>query len=180
MDPSWPHTAADYLAQLSEKELAEVLRQFGEERWAGRIARAIARQREHSPITTTQELVRLVESSVPAAHRPRGRHVATQTFQALRILVNRELEALDQFLAALPDVLRPGGRVAILAYHSLEDRRVKQAFRSLACPAGDAGPTPTPAPRLALLTRQAVTPSPAEIAANPRCRNARLRAAARL
>jgi 16S rRNA (cytosine1402-N4)-methyltransferase len=179
LDPALPYTAADYLARLSEKELARVLWELGEERWAGRIARAIVRQRQRAPITTTQQLVHLVESSVPRAHWPRRRHVATRTFQAFRLLVNQELEALDQFLEALPEVLLPGGRVAILSYHSLEDRRVKRAFRALAGLEGQTGPGVPPTASLILLTRRAVRPSAAEIAANPRARSARLRVAAR-
>lgn len=179
LDPSLPYTAADYLARLSEKELTTVLRELGEERWAQRIARAIIRQRQQAPLTTTQELVRLVERSVPRAHWPWRRHVATRTFQALRLLVNRELEALDQFLEFLPEVLLPGGRVAILSYHSLEDRRVKAAFRSLAGLEESAGPAPRGTAPFILLTRRAVKPSQAEIEANPRARSARLRVAAR-
>lgn len=176
LDPSLPYTAADYLARLSEKELIRVLRELGEEWWAGRIARAIVRQRQRAPITTTQQLVCLVERSVPRACWPRRRHVATQTFQAFRLLVNQELEALDQFLKVLPEVLLPGGRVAILTYHSLEDRRVKRAFRALAFPEAQAD---SAVPAWILLTRRAVKPSPAEIAANPRARSARLRVVAR-
>lgn len=163
MDPSQPQTAADLVNTLSEPELAELLRRYGEEPFARRIARAIVR---HRPLRTTTELVEVVRRAVPRHAWPRRTHVATRTFQALRIATNRELEALEQALRQLPEVLRPGGRAVVVAFHSLEDRIVKRAFSS--------------DPRLRPLVRKPLRPSPQEVARNPRARSARLRAAERV
>ncbi len=163
MDPSQPQTAADLVNTLSEAELAELLRRYGEEPFARRIARAIVR---HRPLRTTTELVEVVRRAVPRHAWPRRIHVATRTFQALRIATNRELEALEQALRQLPEVLGPGGRAVVVAFHSLEDRIVKRAFNS--------------DPRLRPLVRKPLRPSPQEVARNPRARSARLRAAERV
>ncbi|MCS7236302.1 MAG: 16S rRNA (cytosine(1402)-N(4))-methyltransferase RsmH [Armatimonadota bacterium] len=163
MDPAQPQTAADLVNRLSEPELAELLRRYGEEPFARRIARSIVRRR---PLRTTTELVEAVQAAVPRSRWPRRTHVATRTFQALRIATNRELEALQTALDEVPEVLRPGGRVVVIAFHSLEDRLVKQAFRS--------------DPRLRPLLRKPVRPTPEELSANPRARSARLRAAERV
>jgi 16S rRNA (cytosine1402-N4)-methyltransferase len=163
MDPSQAQTAADLVNTLSEAELADLLRRYGEEPFARRIARAIV---HHRPLRTTTELVEVVRRAVPRRAWPRRVHVATRTFQALRIATNRELEALEQALRQVPEVLRPGGRAVVVAFHSLEDRLVKRAFGS--------------DPRLRSLVRKPVRPSAEEVARNPRARSARLRAAERV
>jgi len=157
--------AARFLERASQAELERVLREYGEERYAGRIARAIA-ERRHT-LRSTLELARLVEATVP--RREARIHPATRTFQALRIAVNDELGALAAALATLPRWLAPGGRVAVIAFHSLEDRIVKQSFRQYAR-----------AGVVALVTRKPIRPSPEEVAENPRARSARLRVAERL
>jgi len=162
MDPGQEQTAADLVNRLSEVELADLLRRYGEESFARRIARSIVRRR---PLHTTTELVEAVQAVVPRSRWPRRLHVATRTFQALRIATNRELECLEQALGQLPEVLRPGGRAVVISFHSLEDRLVKRAFQS--------------DPRLRALTRKPVRASAEEVRANPRARSARLRAAER-
>lgn len=171
MDPRGPETAADLLARLGEEDLARLFQDFGEERHARRIARAVVRARARRPLETTTDLVQLVYAATPGGGRGRI-HPATRVFMALRIAVNRELERLESFLDQLPAVLRPGGRVCILAFHSLEDRIVKHRFRTLA------GRREAPGP-LRLLTRRVLRPRPEEIDANPLARSARLRAAER-
>jgi 16S rRNA (cytosine1402-N4)-methyltransferase len=177
-------SAADLIAGLEEKELRRAIATLGEEPFAPRIARALVQAREKEPILTTDALARLVEAALPAAERRKRRlHPATQTFQALRILVNDELGQLETFLAALPRLLKPGGRVAIISYHSLEDRRVKRAFKSLAhpcaCPPRLAVCACGKKPLLSLPQAKAIKPSEAEVASNPRARSARLRVAVR-
>jgi len=172
MDPRGETTAADLLARLGEEELADLFHGYGEERHARRIARAIIRERPRRPLRTTADLVRLLFAATPGGRHGRI-HPATRVFMALRIAVNRELERLEAFLDRVPGLLRPGGRVCILAFHSLEDRIVKQRFRTLA------GRREAPGP-LAILTRRPLRPQPEEIAANPLARSARLRAAARV
>lgn len=175
MDASRGETAADLLASASEEQLADWIHEYGEERDARRIARAIVRGERPR---TTDELRARVVSAV--RHRPAHRDPSTLTFQALRIAVNRELDELDSLLAALPTVLAPGGRVAILSYHSLEDRRVKTAFRafSTACTCPPSLPVCRCGGRARArwLARGAVKPSADEVARNPRARSARLRA----
>lgn len=172
MDPRGETTAADLLARLGEEELADLFYRYGEERYARRIARAIVRERPRHPLRTTADLVRLLFAATPGGRHGRI-HPATRVFMALRIAVNRELERLEAFLDRVPGLLRPGGRVCILAFHSLEDRIVKQRFRTLA------GRREAPGP-LEILTRRPLRPQPEEIAANPLARSARLRAAARV
>jgi len=169
-------TAAQWLASVSESELATALRELGEEPHA----RAIARELKRAAPQTTGALSEAVKRAVPRRAWPKRIHVATRTFQAVRIAVNRELEELDSALAALPKVLRAHGRAAIISFHSLEDRRVKKAFRDLqgrcTCPPGlpvcACGAQGTFKP----LTRKAVVAGEAEMARNPRARSARLRA----
>ncbi len=166
MDPRNTMTAGQLINYLSEMELADCFFQLGEERYARRIARAVVCERRAAPIDTTMELADIVARAVP---RRGGRlHPATRVFQALRVAVNRELEALEHLLRAVPTFIKPGGRVVIIAFHSLEDRLVKQTFRSLAT----TGPW-------RLLTKKPVRPSAQEVAANPRSRSARLRAVLR-
>ena len=157
-------TAADLVNELPESELADLLFQLGEERRSRRIARAIARERERAPITSTDQLTGIVVGAV--GRRPGGPHPARRTFQALRIAVNRELEELAASLPRAVGLLGPGGRVVVLSYHSLEDRIVKRAFRD--------------DDRLRILTKKPLRPSPEETARNPRSRSAKLRAAERV
>jgi 16S rRNA (cytosine1402-N4)-methyltransferase len=185
MDPTTGITAAEVLATYPRAELARILREYGEERFAGRIARALDEARRRAPIATTGQLVELVKAAVPAAARRTGPHPARRAFQALRIEVNRELDALQASLPQAIDLLAPGGRLVVLAYHSLEDRIVKRALADAAGRAGDTPPRlPVAAPatpsRVAVLTRRPETPAPAEVAANPRAESAKLRAAEKL
>jgi len=184
-DPSRGVPAADLLASLDVAELTALFRRYGEEPKAPRIARAIVDARRVAPVATAEELAALVERVVPPNPRLRRRtHPATRVFQALRIAVNEELEALQAGLAAALDLLRPGGRLVVLSYHSLEDRIVKRFFQAER--RGCVCPTQLPVcvcgrnPRLRLVTSPSVTPTEAEIASNPRARSARLRAAERL
>ncbi len=166
------------------EELQRIIATYGEEPQAGRIARAIVQARALAPIETTGQLAALVERTYPAAWRATARnHPATRTFQALRMAVNSELEELETFLRLIPQALKPGGRVAIISFHSLEDRIVKHAFRheSLACTC----PREVPqcvcgGPRLRVLTKKPVRPTEQEMAANSRARSAKLRVAERL
>jgi 16S rRNA (cytosine1402-N4)-methyltransferase len=174
-------SAADLVARLSERELADLIREWGEERFAGRVARAIARARRERPIQRTGELAEIVRGAIPK--REPGLDPATRTFQALRIAVNDELGELDRGLAAAERLLPPGGRLAVVSFHSLEDGRVKNFLRRRCGSAPAASrhvPTlPPPPPSFRLLLRRAVRPGPDEIARNPRARSARLRAAER-
>jgi 16S rRNA (cytosine1402-N4)-methyltransferase len=177
--------AAELLATLDAAELTALFRRYGEEPKAARIARAIVDARREAPIETAEELAALVERVVPPNPRqPRRTHPATRVFQALRIAVNEELEALEAGLAAAVDLLRPGGRLVVLSYHSLEDRIVKRFLaaerRGCVCPPELPVCVCGRNPRLRLLTRKSITPTPEEVAANPRSRSARLRAAERL
>jgi 16S rRNA (cytosine1402-N4)-methyltransferase len=177
-------TAADLLAELDEPGLARVLKLYGEEPFARVIARALVRARGEAPIATTGRLAGLVEAALPAAERRKRKlHPATQVFQGLRIAVNDEIGRLERFLADLPGLLKPGGRVAVIAYHSLEDRPVKRTLAGLArpcvCPPRLAVCVCGKKPLLRLLTSKALRPGADEVAANPRARSARLRAAER-
>jgi 16S rRNA (cytosine1402-N4)-methyltransferase len=183
MDPDGALTAAEVVNTYPRAELARVLRAYGEERFAGRIARFVEEARRRAPVRTTGELVDLVKAAIPAAARRSGPHPARRTFQALRIEVNGELAALEASLPQAIDLLAPGGRVVALSYHSLEDRIVKRTFAEAAgrAPAAPGPPLPAPPPpRLRLLTRRPETPDAAEVAANPRAESAKLRAAEKL
>ena len=184
-DPSRGVPASELLASLDAAELTALFRRYGEEPKAPRIARAIVDARRVAPVATAEELAALVERVVPPNPRVRRRtHPATRVFQALRIAVNEELEALQAGLTAALDLLRPGGRLVVLSYHSLEDRIVKRFFqaerRGCVCPPTVPVCVCGRNPRLRLITRPSITPSDAEIAVNPRARSARLRAAERL
>ena len=177
--------AAELLATLDRTELSALFKRYGEEPQANRIANAIVAARSTAPISTAEELAALIERVAPGNPRVRRRiHPATRVFQALRIAVNAELDALGEALAASIDLLRPGGRLVVLSYHSLEDRIVKRFFaderRGCVCPPEVPVCVCGKNPRLRLVTRPSLTPSAAEIAANPRARSARLRAAERL
>jgi 16S rRNA (cytosine1402-N4)-methyltransferase len=176
-------TAAEVLNTYSKDDLARILRTYGEERFADRIARRIVAEREREPFSTSGRLVRLLYDVVPAASRKTGGHPAKRTFQALRIEVNGELGALESALPQAIAALALHGRIAVLAYHSLEDRLVKQI---LGLAARDRAPRDMPVvpaelrPQLGLLTHGAMRPSAAEVARNPRAASARLRAAERI
>ena len=177
--------AAELLATLDADELTALFRRFGEEPNARRIARAIVDARATSPVATSEELASLVERVSPGNPRVRRRiHPATRVFQALRIAVNEELDALQDGLAAAVDLLRPGGRLVVLSYHSLEDRIVKRFLdaerKGCICPPELPVCVCGRSPRLRLVTKPSLTPTDAEIAENPRARSARLRAAERM
>jgi 16S rRNA (cytosine1402-N4)-methyltransferase len=169
MDQTQGPTAADLLAEIGEEDLANVIFQYGEERYSRRIARSVVEARRAGPIATTGQLAQIVRRAVPRKGYQRI-DPATRTFQALRIWVNRELDGLGDFLAAASRLLGAGARLAVITFHSLEDRIVKHAFRALA--AGEAA--------LRVLTRKPVIPGEAEVTRNPRARSAKLRAIERL
>ena len=168
MDQSAGDTAADLVARSSERELADAIFQYGEERFSRRIARAIVEARRETPVATTGRLASIVRRAIPRRGFARI-DPATRTFQALRIWVNRELEGLDRFLEAAVRRLRAGARLVVITFHSLEDRIVKHTLRALE--SGDAG--------VRVLTRKPIVPSDEEITRNPRARSAKLRAAER-
>jgi 16S rRNA (cytosine1402-N4)-methyltransferase len=186
MDPTAGRSAAELLAELEPGRLAQIFRTFGEERHAQRIAREIARRRERSAIETTGELVEAIEAAVPApARRSFGAgHPARRVFQALRIAVNDELAELDRALPIAFSLLRPGGRLAAISFHSLEDRRVKRFLvdraRGCVCPPDFPVCACGREPEAEVLTGRAVAPSPGEVADNPRARSGRLRVARKL
>jgi 16S rRNA (cytosine1402-N4)-methyltransferase len=183
MDPSTGMPASQVVNTYSAAELARILRQYGDERFASRIAAAIVRARETEPFTSTARLADLVRSSIPAATRRTGGHPAKRTFQALRIEVNGELEILERALPAALDALAVGGRMVVLSYQSLEDRLVKQAIATRTrstSPVDLPVELPGHAPRFRSLTRGGEPPTDSEIAANPRAASARLRAVERI
>ena len=181
MDPSDEASAANVLATWDERELETIFRKYGEERYARQIARGIVRRREEAPIERTGELVDVVRASIPAPARFGEGHPAKRVFQALRIEVNHELESLEAGLPAAFEMLRPGGRLAVISFHSLEDRIVKRFLRDLA--RGCTCPPEFPVcvcgrePEARLLTTKPVRPSAHEVEHNPRAASARLRAA---
>jgi 16S rRNA (cytosine1402-N4)-methyltransferase len=183
MDPSAPQSAREIVNELDERELADVLRRYGEERFARQIARAIVRRRETQPFERTADLVETIKAALPAPRRFGDGHPAKRVFQALRIAVNQELESLERALPAALTMLRPGGRVAVISFHSLEDRIVKRFFaaeaRGCVCPPDLPVCVCGHEPRLRLVTKKAVRPAPQEVAGNPRSASARLRVAAR-
>jgi 16S rRNA (cytosine1402-N4)-methyltransferase len=178
MNQNLQRTAADLLATLEQDELKKIFREYGEEKLAAPIARAIVKQRAQRPLQGTRDLREIVEKVVRGPHRVKS---LARIFQALRIAVNEELEALQEFLPQALGLLRPGGRLAVISYHSLEDRIVKQFFKSQA--KGCICPPELPVcvcgkrPQLRILTAKPLTPSQKEIATNSRARSARLRAA---
>jgi 16S rRNA (cytosine1402-N4)-methyltransferase len=183
MDQSTGPTAADVLNTYSVPELARVLREYGEERFASRIAAAVARRRARNPLRRSAELVELLYEAVPAASRRTGGHPAKRTFQALRIEVNGELDALQTAVPAAIDALAVGGRIVVLAYHSLEDRIVKRELAERArsrTPEGLPVELPGHGPELRLVTRGAEVAGDDEAADNPRAASVRLRAAERI
>ena len=179
MDTSRGQTAAELLNGLPEQELERIIRDFGEERWAKRIAVFIVKARQEAALTGTFQLVDIIKGAVPKAKWDERIHPATRTFQALRIAVNRELENLDKGLRAAIDRLNPGGRGVVISFHSLEDRIVKHIFREYAtgciCPRNLPVCACNSRPRVQVLTSKPVLAGDAEISANPRSRSAKLR-----
>ncbi|MEA2383467.1 MAG: rRNA (cytosine1402-N4)-methyltransferase [Solirubrobacteraceae bacterium] len=184
MDPEQQLTAADVVNTRDERQLARLFREYGEERFAKPIARAIVRERARHALETTNELVEVIAGAVPAPARFAGGHPAKRVFQAIRIAVNDELGQLDAALPRAWELLRPNGRFAGISFHSLEDRRVKRFLAARA--QGCICPPDLPVcacgrePEAELLTRRSVAPTPGEVAANPRARSARMRAARKL
>jgi 16S rRNA (cytosine1402-N4)-methyltransferase len=182
MNPGDPVSAADFLRDADEAEIARVLRDYGEERFAARIAESIVRRRQTAPITRSAELVDLVRACIPAATRTPGSNPAKRTFQGLRIAVNRELEVLETTMPRAIEATAVGGRIVVMSYHSLEDRIVKRAFAAGSESTAPVGLPIVPEedkPYLRLITRGAEQASPAEAEANPRSKPVRLRAAER-
>jgi len=184
MDPAQELSAREIVAEWDERQLAQVLRDFGEERRAGAIARAIVRRREQGPIETTLELVDTISSAIPTPARFAGGHPAKRSFQALRIAVNDELGQLDRALPLAWELLREGGVLAGISFHSLEDRRVKRFLveraRGCICPPDLPVCACGREPQAALLSRRSIVPTAAEFSENPRAASARLRAARKL
>ncbi|MDD2898076.1 MAG: 16S rRNA (cytosine(1402)-N(4))-methyltransferase RsmH [Desulfuromonadaceae bacterium] len=184
MDISRGETAADLVNECPEAELERIISEYGEERWAKRIASFIVRERAESPITTTFRLVDIIKGAVPKAKWDERIHPATRTFQALRIAVNSELDSLEQGMRAALNLLKPGGRGVIISFHSLEDRIVKHIFKEYA--EGCTCPRQLPVcvcgnlPRVKILTNRPVTATETEINENPRARSAKLRAVSKL
>jgi 16S rRNA (cytosine1402-N4)-methyltransferase len=168
----------------SKDDITRIIRDYGEEKWAARIAEFIVRSREVQKISTTGQLVDIIKSAIPAAARREGPHPAKRTFQALRIAVNRELEVLENLLDTITDLLSCGGRLAIISFHSLEDRIVKKSFQKQSqgcvCPRDFPKCVCGFKPKLRIITRKPITPSEKEIDENPRARSAKLRVAEKL
>jgi 16S rRNA (cytosine1402-N4)-methyltransferase len=179
MDPSAPYSARELVNDADERELADIFRRYGEERYARQIARAIARRRGKEPFERTGDLVEVIKQAIPAPARFGEGHPAKRVFQALRIDVNDELGALERALPAALELLRPGGRLGVISFHSLEDRIVKQFLRrqeqGCTCPPDFPVCVCGSQPKLRATPRRAVRPSAAEVARNPRAQSARLR-----
>ena len=179
MDRSGGPSAADLVNTLSEGELFRIISEYGEERWAKRVASFIVKAREQRPIETTLELVDVIKGAIPKAKWEERLHPATRTFQALRIAVNEELKSLEQGLAGLLQLLRKGGRGAVISFHSLEDRIVKESFRDAAtgctCPRDLPGCVCGRVPQFRVVTRKPLRAGEEEVSANARSRSARLR-----
>ncbi len=185
MDQSRGLTAAELLNSADEQELAGIIRDFGEEKWAGRIARMICEHRARRPMETTFDLVDAVDAAIPkAVRRKEDGHPARRTFQAVRIAVNDELTPLDQAVCDLVDCLKPGGRICVITFHSLEDRLIKRCFQRLQNPCTCPPKAPVcicgKKPVVRVLAGGAVKPTPEETERNPRSRSAKLRAAEKL
>jgi 16S rRNA (cytosine1402-N4)-methyltransferase len=184
MDPGQELTAADIVNTWDQRRLARLLREYGEERFANVIARAIVRRRAEAELETTQELVDVIKAAVPAPARFAGGHPAKRSFQALRIAVNDELEQLERALPLAWTALREGGRIGAISFHSLEDRRVKRFLvdraRGCICPPDLPVCACGREPEAELISRRAIMPTAGEIADNPRSKSARLRAARKI
>ena len=185
MDTSRGMTAAELLNTADEAELCRIIREYGEEKWAARVAHIICEHREKKPMETTFDLVHAVDAAIPkAVRRKEDGHPARRTFQAIRIAVNDELDPLDQALCDFVDCLKPGGRLLVITFHSLEDRIVKRCFQRLQNPCTCPPKMPVcvcgKKPKVRILARGAVAPSEAEIERNPRARSAKLRVCEKL
>lgn len=184
MDDTQLYSAKNAVNELSHDELTRILREYGEEKWAARIARFIVERRAEQPIETTGELVDVIKAAVPKNARRDGPHPAKRTFQALRIFVNDELDGLGQALESAVQCLKPGGRIAVITFHSLEDRIVKQTFARLAnpctCPPGTPVCICGKQPQVKVITKKPILPTEEELENNPRARSAKLRVAERL
>lgn len=184
MDRTRGQDAAILVNNASAEELTEIIRDYGEERWAKRIALFITEERQRAPIETTGQLVEIIKKAIPSNARREGPHPAKRTFQALRIAVNHELEILTPTLRDAIELLKPGGRIAVITFHSLEDRLVKEAFKEAAqgctCPKDFPVCICHQKPRIKLLSGKPVLPSPEELEDNPRARSAKLRIAERV
>ena len=185
MDVSQGQTAADLLNSASEQELCRIIRDYGEEKWAARIAQMICEHRAKKPMETTFDLVHAVDAAIPkAVRRKDDGHPARRTFQAIRIAVNDELDPLDKAICDFVDCLKPGGRMLVITFHSLEDRLVKRCFQRLqnpcTCPPKAPICTCGKKPVVKILAHGAVAPTEAEVARNPRARSAKLRVAQKL
>ncbi len=184
MDTSAGDTAEYLLNNLSEKDLTRIIRDFGEERWAARIAKRIVEARKQVPVETTLQLVDIIKGSIPRAKWEDRLHPATRTFQALRIAVNHELESLEQGLDSGIEMLKRGGRIVVISFHSLEDRIVKNTFREFAkrcvCPKTAPICVCGKVPQLKIITAKPILPGNDEIVANPRSRSAKMRVAEKL
>ncbi|MBE3579486.1 MAG: 16S rRNA (cytosine(1402)-N(4))-methyltransferase RsmH [Caldanaerobacter subterraneus] len=183
MDKTSPFSAYDVVNRYSEKELERVIREYGEEKWASRIAKFIVEERKKGDIKTTSQLVEIIKKAIPASARRMGPHPAKRTFQAIRIEVNEELKDLDKALEDMVEVLRGKGRIAVITFHSLEDRIVKNTFKKLenpcTCPPGmpcTCGKQPV----IKIITKKPILPSKEEVEENPRSRSAKLRVAEKL
>ena len=179
MDPEGLRSAQNVINEYSEEDLARIIKEYGEERWAKRIARFIVEERKKKPFTTTMELVEVIKKAVPKGARRDGPHPAKRTFQAIRIEVNQELAILEQSIKDMVDVLDTGGRLCIITFHSLEDRIVKQTFRHLENPCVCPPDFPIcicgKQPVAKIITRKPILPTNEEIGKNPRARSAKLR-----
>ena len=177
-------TAKDFVNNASKEELSNIIKRYGEERWAARIAEFIVKHREEKEIETTQELVSIIEKAIPKKAREANSHPAKRTFQALRIAINREIEGLSEAINDFVDILHPGGRLAIISFHSLEDRIVKKTFRDLAsecvCPPKMPVCICNKEPKIKVITKKSITASEKELRENSRAKSARLRMAEKL
>jgi 16S rRNA (cytosine1402-N4)-methyltransferase len=180
MDQKKQMTAADIIADYSKQDLTKIFREYGEEKWASRIAEFIVIERERKPIKTASDLVSIIKDAIPASARRKGGHPARRVFQALRIEVNAELDSLKKVLDEAAGCLKIGGRLLVISYHSIEDRIVKDRFRELSqgctCPASVPVCTCGKTVDFKILTKRPITPSVLEVAQNPRSRSAKLRA----
>jgi len=184
MNPDAAFTARELVNNYSEQELRRVIRDWGEERFASRISSFIVDERERRPIETTFELVEIIKKAIPAAARDKGPHPAKRTFQAIRIEVNRELDIIEPTIRSLAPLMNSGGRIAIITFHSLEDRIVKQTYQSLA--SGCTCPSDFPIcvcgkkPTFKIITKHPIVPGEKELEENPRSRSAKLRIAEKI
>ncbi|WP_459911052.1 16S rRNA (cytosine(1402)-N(4))-methyltransferase RsmH [Desulfotomaculum defluvii] len=184
MGPDQPTDAKELVNSLSEEELTSIIRKYGEDRWAKRIASFIVKERKIKPITTTGELVAIIKAAVPAGARREGPHPAKRTFQALRIAVNNELDILENTIKDAVAFLKPGGRICVITFHSLEDRIIKETFKKLAKPCTCPPAFPVcvcgKKSQIKIITSKPIEPSQEELSGNPRARSAKLRIAEKL